>query len=272
MNENDQNNELNDKGKNPFSLPGDYFGSFSKKMLYKIELADEIKEFKMLSSIDKRLPFVTPENYFAQAANSVGAQAELGNYRILSSIEKTNAFATPALYFEAAANITAAKVELAEELKPYSSLSRIEKTNSFAVPPAYFENLSYEVRQKTASGKNETAFGKVIQLVFSKQTAYALAAMLVLSLGLYYFTNEKAVIVNNGDCQTLACLDKKDIKENQLLHIDEESLMEVVNPETLSKNLKENLASSPAETASDKKEKEDYVLENTDVNDIVDGI
>jgi hypothetical protein len=96
-----------------------------------------------------------------------------------------------------------------------------------------------------------------------------MAAVLVVSLGIYYFSVQQKETFE--PCQGLACLDKSDIlKEHQLINMDDESLMEIVNPESLSKNLNKNL--SEEEKSSDKEQKEDFVLENVDVNDIVDEI
>jgi hypothetical protein len=263
-----KNEENNDKNKenNPFSLPDGYFGSFGKRMMHKIELAEELKEFPMLSSIDKRLPFVTPENYFA--ANEV--KAELSAYPELSAIKHQNSFVTPELYFETSAKAIKAKVEVMEELKAYPALYAITKENNFITPQEYFERLSNEVRGKLVETDEERGVVKVLHLVFNRKTAYAIAAMLVISLGLYFYNSGEEV----ADCNGIACLDKKEIiKSNEFLNMDEEALMQMVNTEKLSKSLQENLKESKKEeSAEDEKAKEDYLLENVDVNDIVDEI
>ncbi len=262
MNHNEENSELNGKGKSPFSLPDNYFGSFAERMMHKIELAEELKEFKVLSSLNKSLPFVTPENYFAQCSAVTETKVELNNYATLISIKKQNAFTTPDLYFEQSAKAIQNKIALAEELNLNPTLTSIEKQNVFTIPQNYFDNLSYAVREKIISEQNNVnSFGKVLHLVFSKKTAYALAAMLVLSLGLYYYNfNTK---INTGDCNTLACLGKNEIlNSSQIITMDEESLMKLVDPETLSKNLN-NSADNDL-----KKEKENYAAENTDINDL----
>lgn len=271
MNQNEENINSNDKGKNPFSLPDNYFSSFSQRMMHKIELAEELKEFELLSSLDKALPFVTPENYFEQSSLITESKAELSSYETLVSIKKQNAFATPNLYFQESAKAIQNKIELAEELKQYATLNSIEKQNVFTIPQNYFENVSYIVREKiTAEQNNSNGFGKVLHLVFSKKTAYALAAMLVLSLGLYFYNYNSSSNTTVGDCKTLACMEKNDLlKDNQLIHLDDESLMEIVNPESLSKNLKNDRSSTEKEKEADKNTKEDYLIENTDVNDIL---
>jgi hypothetical protein len=91
----------------------------------------------------------------------------------------------------------------------------------------------------------------------------------VISLGLYFYNSGDET--GTGNCGTLACLDKSEIfKGNHLLNLDEDALMEMVNTEKLSKNLKENLKETVKE--SDKQTKEDYALENMDVNAIADEI
>jgi hypothetical protein len=269
MNEKDENNNQNRPEKSPFSLPEGYFDSFAQKMMLKIELAEELKEFKVLSSIDKKLPFITPENYFADKAASAEASAELSAYPKLSSLRNKTVFGTPDFYFENAAQKIKSSVEASEELASYPSLASIRKENSFSVPQEYFENFSYEVRDRIFSSSKTSRFDNVLQLVFSRKTVYAMAAVLVVSLGIYYFSVQQKETFE--PCQGLACLDKSDVlKENQLINMDDESLMEIVNPESLSKNLNKNL--SEEEESSDKEQKEDFVLENVDVNDIVDEI
>jgi hypothetical protein len=273
MSENENNSPENNKS-NPFGMPENYFDTFRSRMLLKIELTDELKEFKLLSGIEKKLPFVTPENYFAQAG--LESKVELAPYEKLIAVKKENSFITPELYFETARVATVNKIEVADELKEFVTLSNLEKQNAFAVPNAYFENLSHEIREKIFAEKNKTGvFDNVLHIVFSKKTVYALAATLVLSLGLYFYNSTEKVVTT--DCGTLACLDRKDIlKDNQLLPLDEESLMEMVNVESLSKNLDKSLETATGKDAekssADKKEKEDYVIENVDVNDIVDEI
>ncbi len=266
MSTNEENNNKNNKENNPFSLPEGYFNSFGKKMMLKIELAEELKEFKILSSIDKTLPFATPNNYFASSE----VKAELSAYPKLSTVNKNNVFATPELYFETSAEAIKTKIEIAEELKTYPILYSLTKENAFVAPQHYFEGLSHTIREKTiVTATEESSFGRIISLVFSKQTAYAIAATVVLSFGLYFYNSGEET--TTGNCGTLACLDKSEIfKGNQLLNLDDEALMEMVNTEKLSKNLNDNLKETAKE--SNEQTNEDYALENIDVNDITDEI
>ena len=268
MSKNRNNSNDNSNENNPFSLPDGYFGSFGKKMMHKIELAEELKEFEILSSLDKKLPFATPENYFASAE----AKSELSSYPELSAVKKQSVFVTPELYFETSAKAITSKIELTEELRAYPVLSSINKENSFVTPQNYFEGLSHRMRENIYEHAGESAAVKILHLVFSKKTAYAIAATLVISFGLYFYNSGTETV--SGDCGTLACLDKKEIIQgNQLLNMDDDALMEMVNTEKLSKNLKENIKQTvKEETKTDKQTKEEYILENVDVNDIADEI
>ena len=268
MSKNEENNNKKPNENNPFSLPDGYFNSFSKKMMLKIELAEELKEFKVLSSLDKKLPFATPDNYFASSE----VRSELSVYPKLSAVKKQNGFVTPELYFETSAETLKTKIEVTEELKAYPTLYSITKENSFVAPQNYFEGLSHKLREDITPVQEESAVVKVLHLVFNKRTAYAIAAMLVISLGLYFYdSGEEAT-----NCNGIACLDKNEIiKSNEFINtLDEDALIESVNVEELSKGLQENLKKTKKEsdTQSDKETKEDYVLENVDVNDIVDEI
>ncbi len=260
MNPNEENNKPN-KENNPFSVPGDYFSSFSQKMMHKIELAEELKEFKLLSSINKELPFVTPQGYFE-------SKSELAQYPTLNVLRNISVFEIPENYFEESAARLKEKISLAEEMSAYPTLNSIDKLNAFEVPDDYFESFSHKVRE-TLHEDEAGAFAKVLHIVFSKKTAYAIAAMLVVSIGLYLFNMDNGTV--NTDCNSVACLDKNEIiKTNQLNSFDEEALIEAVNTDELQKNLNNVLEQNT--TTSEEESKENYILENVDVNDITDEI
>jgi hypothetical protein len=275
MSKNEENSSKGPDGfskeNNSFALPEGYFGSFGKKMMYRIELAEELKEFPLLSSLEKKLPFVTPENYFAVKE----VKAELALYPKLSAVKDAHGFETPELYFEILEKTIKAKIEVAEELKAYPVLYSISRENNFVTPQEYFEEVSHEVKEKIFGTKEEYGVVKVllpkaIGIVFSKRTAYAIAAMLVISLGIYFYNSGE----ESNNCNGIACLDKSEIMKSKefINNLDEDALMQMVNTEELSKSLQENLKEDQNIKEEDKKEKEDYILENVDVNDIVDEI
>ncbi len=259
MDLNRENNKSKKEG-NPFSMPDGYFDSFAKKMMHRIELADEIKEFKILSSLDKTVPFNTPVGYF-------DTKSELMQYPTVFALRNKAVYSVPENYFEVSAKAIRNNIELAEELTAYPLLSGITKHYSFVTPNGYFDDLSLRLR---GNKDQDNTSGKIIRLIFSKKAAYALAAMLVISLGLYFY-NSKTEAADTG-CNTLACLDRREIvKENQLNSMDEDALLEMVNTEELSKNLHKKIKEE-VNAGSGQQNAEEYILENTDVNDITDEI
>lgn len=258
-------NKHQDKENNPFSVPGNYFDSFSKKMMHKIELSEELKEFKLLSSIDKKLPFLVPENYFE-------VQRELVQYPVLWSLKSKKVFAVPEQYFENSCNKLFNQIEIADELASYPALSAIDKQPPFTVPVAYFENSVSAIKETihASNRDSESQFGRILHIVFSKKTVYAMAAILVISLGLYFYTSNSDTVA--ADCNTLACLEKNEIIEtSQLNNFDDESLFEIVNANELSKNLDKTLHQENKKTGK-KDGTEEFVMENVDINDITDEI
>jgi hypothetical protein len=71
----DQNNIEEENflfGKNkelPFIVPQGYFDSFTATLINKVEALEELGEFAMLLSIDKKVAFSVPENYFSSVEN-----------------------------------------------------------------------------------------------------------------------------------------------------------------------------------------------------------
>lgn len=262
MSKENENNHPNNN-KNPFSMPEGYFDSFSQKMMRKIELADELKEFELLSAIEKKNPFSVPQNYFE-------LKDENALYPYLYTLRDKQVFSVPQNYFVHSGADIINKTEALEELNGYSLLKDIKKENSFVIPDLYFEKSSGNIYKKLSAVSNKQQPANVLQIVFSRKTVYAIAAMLVISLGLYFFNaNTEAAM---ADCNTLACLSRNEIVNGaQINTMDEDALIEAVNTDKLSKNLNKVI-----EQENKNKENEnttvDYVLENADVNEIADEI
>ncbi len=64
MNKDNNINDWNEGQENEFDIPKGYFESLPGKLLSKIELIEELKEFPLLSAIEKKNAFIVPENYF----------------------------------------------------------------------------------------------------------------------------------------------------------------------------------------------------------------
>lgn len=264
MHKHPENNEENkDENKHPFSLPEGYFDSFSKRMLHKIELADELKEFEMLSSIEKMNPFQVPSSYFE-------IKEESALNPVLFGLKSKDVFTVPPGYFDESAQRILSKIEVFEELNNYSLLSGIKKESVFSVPENYFESGKKTLTEKLGNTEASGDSVKILHIIFNRKTAYAIAAILVISIGIYLF-NPKEVSVQN-DCNTLACLSRGEIINGaQINNLDEEALIEAVNTGDLKENLDKAIRKENTNKSNDSVEV-DFLLENVDVNEITDEI
>lgn len=190
--------------------------------------------------------FGLPEGYFEKSKlnilSKIEWQEENSNYSTLLRLKGKHGFVLPDNYFDA----LAAK----SELLTYPALDEIKKSNSFEVPVNYFENNKTILLAKIITqGKNGGA--KIISLN-SKTYWYAAAAMLVFSFGVwmwnhYYNTNE----IIDGDCNTLACIEKRELLKYKLENLDNDELFELVNADDLEKKLQQKeLKDSTATTDS----------------------
>ncbi|MDP2386537.1 MAG: hypothetical protein Q8M29_09210 [Bacteroidota bacterium] len=75
MNKDNNIEDWKEGQENEFEVPKEYFESLPRKLFSKIELIEELKEFSVLSSIEKKNPFIAPENYF-EARDFVKAAIE----------------------------------------------------------------------------------------------------------------------------------------------------------------------------------------------------
>src|ERR1700757_4843510 len=96
-----------EKGKDAFGVPENYFDSFSSRLFKKIETEDELKDYPLLSSIGKVNPFVVPQDYFE-------LREELLQYPSLRDLKGVR-FVTPAGYFDEVSANVLNKIEVAEE-------------------------------------------------------------------------------------------------------------------------------------------------------------
>ncbi len=92
--------------------------------------------------------------------------------------------------------------------------------------------------------------------------SFGLAFILGLS---FYFYQSSETIIESGDCKTLACLEKQEILDNNVItHFDEDQLMDLVDVNSLHKQLnpkKENTSSSENKNVHSDSVNEEDVLD-----------
>ncbi|MCE3229106.1 MAG: hypothetical protein K0S32_3657, partial [Bacteroidetes bacterium] len=235
-----ENNDLN-REPNNFGLPEGYFQNSASSIFNKIEWMDEHKQYPRLSELNKESGFIVPRNYF----DASESELELIDYPNLLQHKKDAGFIVPQNYFEELEVSELAKVisqdptrsilpmnsieedelnsiskdfleeEFKHELTGFDLLNSIEKKNSFVVSENYFESslnkISSAVRNKEQATRNKEQGTKVIRLFSAKIIYSAAAAMLVITLGIWIYNQYFKPVATNGDCGTLACVDKKDI-------------------------------------------------------------
>lgn len=274
MNNNNEHNfdetndfSFNDKGKNPFGMPSDYFNSFEDKLKKRLEAENELVEFPLLSSISKTNTFSLPENYFSQSELALEHKTELADYKKLSSIPTAKFKTIDTEYEQTLLTSIKYRVEVIEELKPYFTLYAIDKTNPFTVNEDYFENIADNVKEKIFSTKTQqsSVFETIIDFVFGKKMAYAFGLALMCVLGILYFN--KTTTISTNDCKTLACLEKNEIVNHNLINnFDDEQLFDLVNIKTLNTQLNNTTAKT------DSTQKEEYILDNVNTDQLIEEL
>ena len=223
MNEEDINKDnLNFSDKEDgFSLPENYFDSFSSKLFKKIAEDEELKNYPLLVSLQKQNPFAVPTDYFE-------LKEDLLQYPLLSENKVSN-FVVPDLYFETLQERIADTISLEEEKETYPLLYSHRNENIFATTENYFE--IFKVAVETTS--------KVILLYKRIKLSYRVAAAIALIVGLsvlFYKQQTRPAYVN--DCNTFACLDKKDIlNSGYVLHVSDDNIIDLIDEKQLSDSL-----------------------------------
>ncbi len=287
MNEEDINKDTNHdpegtpegEGKH-FGLPENYFDSFSARLFKKIAADDELKEYPMLSSIQKGNPFSTPAGYFE-------SKDELLAYPLLASLKKSKPFAVPANYFEdkeevlaypiLAANkadsfavpnayfstlterITDA-ISIEQEKEAYPLLYSYKKEVVFATPDNYFENLS-------VTTKKEATVVPLYKRISKLSYRIAAAVTLLIGLSVLFYIQQDKTVLKTNDCNTFACLDKKDIlNSGYVLHASDDNIIDLIDEKSLSDSLflKKNGKTQKVDMND--------VSDNVDINTLTDNL
>jgi hypothetical protein len=264
----DQDFSFNEESKRPFDLPLDYFASFEDKLRKKMEEEMELQDFPILSSIQKSKVFEAPRNYFSETVNSLEYKVELEAYPHLSEITKPFFAGPDEAYSKQLQDALNYRIALADELKSYHTLYQLDKANPFAVSETYFDTVVERVKERIYSVTSERAsvLNRLLDLIFGKRTAWAFGLVFIMGLA-FYFNRPAEVVIEQGDCKTLACLEKQEILNTDAMsNFDEEQLMEMVDVNALNKQL--NLTEQKSDSLSVK----ETTLQNADTDELLDAL
>lgn len=267
--DNEPNLPFDENGKSPFGLPSDYFSSFEDKLKKRIETENELSEFPLLFSIKKENVFETPSNYFIELENKVEIASELSSYAKLYAVKKPLFSSLDANYTEQLSASLHYKIELLDELKAYRTLYHIDKVNSFAVDQTYFEDLSLRVKDRLHSVIKDkvSLLDKILDFILGKKLALAFSALLIITIAVYFNSTSTKNIIENSDCQTLACLEKHEILNNNAIsNFDEDQLMDLVDVGALDKQLKNETMKI------DTLQQEQFILDNVNTDQLLEEL
>jgi hypothetical protein len=265
--ENEPNFPFNKKGENPFGLPSDYFASFEEKIKLKLELENELAEFPLLNGLSKESVFTTPTTYFNKIANSIEYQAELSAYSKLEALKKPLYNELDAEYTNILKQSINYKIELVDELASYQTLYHLDKINPFIVSDNYFESFASNVKDRlyAITAESVSIIDTVIDFVFGKKIAFAFSIILIVGLSVFIYNSLEPIQTSN--CETLACLEKQEIINHQSFsNFDDEQLMEMVNVNSLNKQL--NTTASKVDSTQN----EEYILDNVNTDQLLEEL
>jgi hypothetical protein len=259
--ENEPDLPLNN-GEHLFGLPSNYFDSFENKLRQKMELENELKDFPLLTSIQKNISFTVPISYFHKSRNAMEIKAELLAYSTLQNVKPLVFNELEADYIKQLYSSINYKIELVEELKPYQTLYNVNKANLFIVPDTYFESVGERVKSKIYSEKENrvSVLESVLDFIFGRKIAFTFGLITIVSLSVYFHQSTESA-VESGDCKTLACLERQEILNNTkaISNFDEDQLMDLVDVNSLNNQL--NSEKEKPNTLTDKKLNLDSVSE-----------
>ena len=224
--------------KNFFVLPKGYFDSLSARIMNKIEQEQELTEFKTLAQ-NKQSKFTVPQEYFANLTSRIESKYEAAAFPTLNKVAKPGLKKLPVDYFETLDKKVQDKMELENELKDFSVLSSIPKKNNFKTAPDYFDSKTEEVKEQIYTEKNKKGVVRqMIAVVWKPQMAVAASLALIIGLTALWYFNRTETKILNGDCMTLACLEKNEIlNEKTIQDFDDENLYEMVNEDALDQQI-----------------------------------
>lgn len=252
MDKDHDNNSFNSESGN-FGLPESYFQKSANSIFNKVEWLQEHKQFVRLSELKNGKGFIVPENYFETSE----CKLELIYSPHLFSRTKDPGFKIPPNYFEDKM-VDALQDNLKEdenELSPNKKSHSFSKQNPFDINADYFTQSE---RKITAAIFPSV---RIVKLFHPKIWYSAAAAIFAIAIGVWVYSQYFSI--NDKDCGTLACIEKRDLlKSNNLENLESDELYELVD----SKKLEEKLEKKPS------KNKADTSFKNISAEDLLDEI
>ena len=223
-----------------FTMPPRYFDSLSDRIINKIEAAEEVSEFSILSILNKQSAFDVPANYFSKAENEIEYKTELSELGELSKIDKPVLNSLQAEYFDSLKVKVSRKVELQDELKEYSTLYAMDKQLNFEVSVDYFDNVANQIKEKihSTSQPKLSIINRILFVLLKPKFSFAFGVVVIVGISSVIYFDQPSTVIDSGDCKTLACLEKREmLNEHTIREMDDDNLYEMVDVDKLDMQL-----------------------------------
>lgn len=212
-------NSIPTNNEGAFGVPGNYFVNSAQQLMQRIAWEDEHTALPLLKASRKNA-FVVPEHYeFAEG------WCDRTLYSELYAVVREPVFEVPENYFESS------RYALVNggEGTPSINIPKIEL--GFDVPSDYFNTTAADLQKQLLPNRN----GRVVALFRTASMAAAAVLLVVIALMGYRLYHRP---VAEGDCGTIACLDRKELMQQQTFEaIENDELFDIVNPADLEKHL-----------------------------------
>ncbi len=203
-------------------MPKDYFHSSKNKLMNRLEWENEHEAYPSLLKLKGQSGFLIPDGYFVKSQ----ARLELLPYEQLHKLPRETGFAHDS------DTLRDLRLTIREELSDHPVLKDLPKHNPFDVSQDYFSKS----KQKILSGMSVPPHTRIISL-FKRTVWYAAAAILVITAGTWAYSAYFSTSAVDEDCNTLACIEKRELMKYKLDQLDNEELYELVNAEKLEQKL-----------------------------------
>lgn len=202
---------------------------------------DEILDQHKEEQFPKGLPFGVPEGYFESLTSQISARIALNEKLPIENGASNAGFTVTPEYFDHLPKHIEFKIsekEFEKNIEPtffenqseaiLQKIALAEKYSSktpFVTPPKYFDSLTSKIESRTIGSEK-----KAIRPIMNLRWAYAAAAAIVLSFGIYLYIPKSEVTsvafekINTDSLTTadiISTLNTSDISEDELItHID----------------------------------------------------
>jgi hypothetical protein len=125
-------------------------------------------------------------------------------------------------------------------LKDFATLYSLEKQNAFEVNADYFDTVADKVKARIYdNGKSKVSvLEQLFLLILKPKYSISFGVILITGIATAFYFNNKTTALPDGDCKTLACLEKREmLNEHTIREMDDDNLYDMVDVDKLDKQI-----------------------------------